>query len=74
MEVSPKPTQPAVLRIDCQSCQVRFVECDDCVIAALIGAPTELSSEDLHSIAVLSESGLVSPLRLVLPDSDATME
>lgn len=74
MEVSQKRTQPAVLRIDCQSCQVRFVECDDCVIAALIGAPTELSSEDLHSIAVLSESGLVSPLRLVLPDSDATME
>jgi hypothetical protein len=72
MELNPKVNQPAVLRIDCDSCQVRFIECNDCVVAALIGAPTELSSEDLDSIAVLSKSGLVSPLRLVLPEQ--TME
>ncbi|MBM3691461.1 MAG: hypothetical protein FJW76_05605 [Actinobacteria bacterium] len=57
-----------VLRIDCNSCQVRFIECDDCVVAALIGAPTELSQEDLTSIKVLSDSGLVSPLRLVIDE------
>ncbi len=74
MELKPRTNQPALLRIDCNSCQVRFIECDDCVVAALIGTPTELSSDDLDSIEVLSRSGLVSPLRLVLPESDQVME
>jgi hypothetical protein len=40
----------------------------------LIGAPTELSGADLASISVLSKSGLVSPLRLVLDNSEQAME
>jgi|GEM_PF-1308215 len=68
MNELPKRDLPMVLRIDCNSCQVRFIECDDCVVAALIGAPTELSQEDLTSIKVLSDSGLVSPLRLVIDE------
>lgn len=68
MELSPKQIQSAVLRIDCNSCLVRFIECGDCVVAALIGAPTELSTSDIDSINVLSNSGLVPPLRLVLED------
>ena len=63
-----------MLRIDCNSCQVRFIECHDCVVAALIGAPPELSQEDLESISILSDSGLVSPLRLVLPETDDARE
>jgi hypothetical protein len=68
MEIAPNHEQPAVLRIDCNSCQVRFIECADCVVAALIGAPSELSGEDLTSIGVLSKLGLVPPLRMVLPE------
>lgn len=68
MELSPKQIQPTVLRIDCDSCLVRLIECADCVVAALIGAPAELSSADIDSINVLSNSGLVPPLRLVLED------
>jgi hypothetical protein len=68
MEIAPSNDQPAVLRIDCNSCQVRFIECADCVVAALIGAPSELSGEDLTSIGVLSKIGLVPPLRMVLAE------
>lgn len=71
MEKLPIVNLAPVVRIDCDSCQVRFIECDDCVVAALIGAPTELSAADLDSIAVLSRSGLVPPLRLVL-DQEVT--
>jgi hypothetical protein len=73
MNKLPKPLPMTVMRIDCNSCQVRYVECDDCVVAALIGAPTELSREDISSIQILSDSGLVPPLRLVVDDdSDVT--
>jgi hypothetical protein len=68
MEIAPSDDQPVVLRIDCNSCQVRFIECSDCAVAALIGAPTELSADDLTSIGVLSKLGLVPPLRMVLPE------
>lgn len=74
MNQLPRINQPAVIKIDCDSCQVRFIECSDCVVAALIGAPTELSGADLASISVLSKSGLVSPLRLVLDNSDQATE
>jgi hypothetical protein len=74
MNPLPRINQPTVIKIDCDNCQVRHIECSDCVVAALIGAPTELSNSDLASISVLSKSGLVSPLRLVLDSSDKAKE
>jgi hypothetical protein len=61
--------------IDCDSCTVRGPACGDCVVTALLGAPpagAELDSAERKAIGVLADSGLVPPLRLVLPDSAAS--
>ncbi len=83
--------------IDCGSCAVAGLACDDCVVSVLLGAPegaatgggtrdpsdlpviplSSLSTvrdvEDEHAaaLAVLADSGLVPPLRLV-PRSQAS--
>jgi hypothetical protein len=54
--------------IDCDRCQVRGVACGDCVVTVLLGAPPEgvvLDHAERVAIGVLSEAGLVPPLRLV---------
>ncbi|MBA3277411.1 MAG: hypothetical protein H0U22_01540 [Geodermatophilaceae bacterium] len=53
--------------IDCGTCQVRGAACDDCVVTALLGPPTELELDDVEQAAVraLAEGGLIPPLRLV---------
>jgi len=52
--------------IDCDSCVVRDLECDDCVVTALLGSPpSELDDSESTALAVLAGSGLVPPLRLV---------
>lgn len=82
--------------IDCGSCAVAGLACDDCVVSVLLGipevplaAPTDAASTDTAStdaataeerrvplatdlpddhaaaVAVLADSGLVPPLRLV---------
>lgn len=65
--------------IDCDTCQVRNLACDDCVVTVLLGPvvagsagidPVELDGQDRAAIAVLASSGLVPPLRLV-PESPA---
>lgn len=54
--------------IDCGSCEVRGRACGDCVVSALLGGPPdELDDGECAAIDVLAESGLVPPLRLVLP-------
>jgi hypothetical protein len=54
--------------IDCDSCEVRGLACDDCVVSALLGGPPqELDDGERAAIAALAGSGLVPPLRLVLP-------
>ena len=58
--------------IDCGSCAVAGLACDDCVVSVLLGAPS-LESPQIHAVAdehaaalsVLADSGLVPPLRLV---------
>ena len=76
--------------IDCDTCEVRDVACDDCVVSVLLG-PTRLAPDDVTfagtlpagarapmgvyaladdeqaALAVLADSGLVPPLRLVPP-------
>ena len=54
--------------IDCDSCEVRGLACDDCVVTALLGSPPqEFDSDESAALAALAGSGLVPPLRLVVP-------
>jgi hypothetical protein len=54
--------------IDCDSCEVRGLACGDCVVSALLGGPpAELDDRECAAIEALAGSGLVPPLRLVLP-------
>lgn len=52
--------------IDCDSCEVRGLACDDCVVTVLLG-PTRLEVDESEQAALdaLAGSGLVPPLRLV---------
>lgn len=59
--------------IDCGSCAVAGPACGDCVVTVLLGmpgAPAAPEVPDTHApaLAVLAESGLVPPLRLVRGD------
>jgi hypothetical protein len=61
--------------IDCNSCEVRGLACGDCVVSALLGGPPgELDDGECAAIAALAGSGLVPPLRLVLPLEVVTRE
>jgi len=55
--------------IDCDSCTVRGpAACGDCVVTALLGGPpSEIDDREREALAALAGSGLVPPLRLVLP-------
>jgi hypothetical protein len=56
--------------VDCDSCAVRGPACGDCVVTFLLGPPDwwavdGLPGEEAAALAVLADSGLVPPLRLV---------
>jgi hypothetical protein len=58
--------------VDCETCVVRGPACSDCVVTFLLGPPDWLVGEGLPgaevaALAVLADSGLVPPLRLVPP-------
>ncbi|MFC4555865.1 hypothetical protein [Georgenia faecalis] len=68
------------MMIDCNSCTMRDIACDDCVVTFLtipVGPPAsargslravptpELGEDEQTAIAVLADSGLVPPLRMV---------
>jgi hypothetical protein len=59
--------------IDCDSCQMRDVACDDCVVTALLGAGTgeELGGETVDALRVLADGGLVPPLRMQWPQASS---
>jgi hypothetical protein len=57
--------------IDCDRCEVQGPACGDCVVTVLLGAPPDgviLDPEEQRAIGVLAGSGLVPPLRLVMPE------
>jgi hypothetical protein len=64
------------VRIDCDSCLVRGLACHDCVVTVLLGPPPELSFDDdeQRALDVLAGSGLVPPLRMVMPLSGTEVE
>ena len=57
------------VEIDCDTCAVRGLACNDCVVTVLLGAPPELSFDDdeQRALQALAGSGLVPPLRMVTP-------
>jgi hypothetical protein len=56
--------------IDCDRCQARGPACADCVVTVLLEIPaTGVAEEEQAAIAALAGSGLVPPLRLMLPDT-----
>ena len=62
--------------VDCDTCVARGPACGDCVVTFLLGPPgwwaTEgVPGEEVAALAVLADSGLVPPLRLVPPAQDA---
>ena len=64
------------VRIDCDSCLVRGLACHDCVVTVLLGPPPELSFDDdeQRALDVLAGSGLVPPLRMVMPLAGTEVE
>ena len=59
------------LVVDCHTCTVRGIACDDCVIAVLLGGPPDEETEPLgidpvevRALGALADGGLVPPLRL----------
>ncbi len=59
--------------VDCETCVVRGPACGDCVVTFLLGPPHRLAldglpGEEIAALAVLADSGLVPPLRLVPPE------
>ena len=56
--------------IDCGTCEVAGLACQDCVVSVLLGVPemplkAEVSDEHVGALSVLADSGLVPPLRLI---------
>ncbi|MGH3621848.1 MAG: hypothetical protein ACRDQ5_08670 [Sciscionella sp.] len=53
--------------IDCDSCVVRGLACEDCVVSVLLGAPPnlELDGEQQRAIDALADAGMVPQLRLM---------
>lgn len=70
MRTSPLEDDMSV-HIDCDTCVVRGLACHDCVVTVLMGPPPELSFDDdaQRALEVLAGSGLVPPLRMVMPVS-----
>lgn len=61
-----------MLRVDCDRCAVRGRGCSDCVISVLLGVPegerasgVDLAPDERAALAVLADSGLLPPLRIV---------
>ncbi|MFL6141218.1 MAG: hypothetical protein ACJ72N_05000 [Labedaea sp.] len=63
----------STLTVDCDTCVVRGLACQDCVISVLLGAPpsVELDAFERRAINVLAEAGLVPRLQLIPVEKSA---
>ena len=63
----------SALTIDCDSCVVRGLACEDCVVSVLFGAPPtiELDPFERRAIDVLAGAGMVPRLRLTAVEKTA---
>lgn len=56
------------MKIDCTTCPVRNIACDDCVVSLLLLLPApdhRLDEVETSALELLADSGLVPKLRLV---------
>ena len=52
----------STVNIDCASCPMRAIACDDCVVSVVLGPP-EFDAAASAALVVLADRGLVPPLR-----------
>ncbi|SHI39668.1 hypothetical protein SAMN02745244_00269 [Tessaracoccus bendigoensis DSM 12906] len=56
------------LHVDCRTCRAKGPACADCVVSVLLGPPSiELVEPEVRALEVLSDAGLLPPLRLEVP-------
>ena len=53
------------ITIDCNRCLARPAACGDCIVTVLMGPVSAVGESERTAFAVLADSGLVPPLRLV---------
>ena len=67
--VAPRPLE--VVTIDCRSCSAHPSACADCVVAVLLPEAPDtapaLDADERRALSILSDSGLVPPLRYEPP-------
>ncbi|MEI2717108.1 MAG: hypothetical protein V9E98_08950 [Candidatus Nanopelagicales bacterium] len=62
IESTARREPPEVLQIDCATCPMRAVSCDDCVVSVLLG-PAEFDHDSAAALVVLADRGLIPPLQ-----------
>lgn len=68
---SPPAREESLMLIDCDTCAVRGLACDECVVSVLLDGPpdaVDLDAEERRALHVLADGGLVPRLRLVARD------
>jgi hypothetical protein len=59
--------------VECDTCRVRDRECGQCVVTALLGAPSrgavDIGERESRALALLARAGMVAPLRLSPPSA-----
>ena len=55
--------------IDCDTCSVRGLACDDCVVSVMLGGPPDVvAPEGRRALDVLAQAGFVPTLKMTPPD------
>jgi hypothetical protein len=69
----PIPGKELGMIIDCDSCVVRGLACEDCVVSVLLGVPENVEIDVLEQRAIdaLGRAGIVPRLRLAPRDRSA---
>jgi hypothetical protein len=49
--------------IDCDTCAVRDIACQDCVVTFLLSPAHDVSDKTVEAIGLLSSRGIVPPMR-----------
>lgn len=49
--------------IDCDTCIMRDIACQDCVVTSLLAPQDDVSEKTVEAIGLLSSRGIVPPIR-----------
>lgn len=50
--------------IDCNSCAMRDIACNNCVVTHFLAQPAEIAGREAEALAVLHDAGLVPPMQM----------